>query len=350
MKRLLTLPLLLLSLFVCAQQTSRLIAGQSKPYRLLHPDNILYVDTLPGGEYRIWAVTIDSVLIKPHQMKWMRDSVVMIGNQRYVQLAGAYSNPTWVNSLSAGKVFGLSSVATTGDYGDLTNKPNLSLYYLNSNPSGYISGITGSLVTGALGYTPVNPNGTSAQYIAGDGTKPTFPTIPTNTNQLTNGAGFITSVPAQSFSSLTGKPTTLSGYGITDAYPLSGNPSGFLTSMPSGTISTTARTLNSNFTISSTKEARVSYSVLISVTNPLLAGNSTASAFLEYSTNAGSSWNIVSQASNSSGVALAVAIAITNIQTSVLSGVIPANALVRIRTTASGTSSVSFVSSQEVVY
>lgn len=33
------------------------------------------------------------------------------------------------------------------------------------------------------------------------------PTIPTNTNQLTNGAGFITSVPAQSWSSITGKPT-----------------------------------------------------------------------------------------------------------------------------------------------
>jgi hypothetical protein len=32
------------------------------------------------------------------------------------------------------------------------------------------------------------------------------------------------------FASITSKPTTLSGYGITDAYPLSGNPSGFLTS------------------------------------------------------------------------------------------------------------------------
>jgi len=48
----------------------------------------------------------------------------------------------------------------------------------------------------------------------------------------TNPAGYISSVPAQSFSSLTGKPTSLSGYGITDAYPLSGNPSGFITSVP----------------------------------------------------------------------------------------------------------------------
>lgn len=38
------------------------------------------------------------------------------------------------------------------------------------------------------------------------------------------------------FSALTGKPTTLTGYGITDAYPLTGNPSGFLTSVSSAQI------------------------------------------------------------------------------------------------------------------
>jgi len=38
------------------------------------------------------------------------------------------------------------------------------------------------------------------------------------------------------FASLTSKPTTLSGYGITNAYPLSGNPSGFLTSEVDGSV------------------------------------------------------------------------------------------------------------------
>ena len=33
-------------------------------------------------------------------------------------------------------------------------------------------------------------------------------------------AGYLTSVPAQSFASLTGKPTTIAGYGITDALQL----------------------------------------------------------------------------------------------------------------------------------
>lgn len=40
---------------------------------------------------------------------------------------------------------------------------------------------------------------------------------PTKLSQFTNDSGFITSVPAQTWDSITGKPTTLDGYGITDA-------------------------------------------------------------------------------------------------------------------------------------
>ena len=200
-----------------------------------------------------------------------------------------------------------------------------------------------------------------------------------------NPNGYISSVPAQSFTSLTGKPTTLSGYGITDAYPLSGNPAGFLTSEVDGSIineiqtlsrvgdslvlssqtakvyaplgnfnptinNAVARTLNSNYTVSTTKNTFVSYAISLSVTNPLLAGASTASVFLEYSTNGGSSWLLVNQAVNTSSVALAVAIAITNVQTSTLAGYIPANALVRLRTTTSGTASVSYMGGQETTF
>jgi len=87
------------------------------------------------------------------------------------------------------------------------------LYYpLTGNPSGFLSSITSSQINIALGYTPYNGS--------------------------TNPNGYISFVPAQSFSSLTGKPTTLSGYGIVDAYPLTGNPSGFLTSITLGQITT----------------------------------------------------------------------------------------------------------------
>jgi fibronectin-binding autotransporter adhesin len=45
-----------------------------------------------------------------------------------------------------------------------------------------------------------------------------------------NDAGNAITLDSLAWSKITSTPTTLSGYGITDAYPLSGNPSGFLTS------------------------------------------------------------------------------------------------------------------------
>ena len=39
-----------------------------------------------------------------------------------------------------------------------------------------------------------------------------------NVSQFTNDASYLTSVPAQTFASLTSKPTTIAGYGITDAF------------------------------------------------------------------------------------------------------------------------------------
>ena len=77
------------------------------------------------------------------------------------------------------------------------------------------------------------------------------PTLPTNVSDLTNDSGYLTSVPAQTFASLTGKPTTIAGYGITDSVtPTSShtftnksgnisqwtNDSGYLTSVPAQTF------------------------------------------------------------------------------------------------------------------
>lgn len=165
------------------------------------------------------------------------------------------------NSTSLWKAFSLPPVTiqqtdfnqtdnTAQNY--LVNKPTLLSQFTN-DPS-FISGITSTMIGTALGFTPVSPSSLSAVASS----------IPTNNNQLTNGsnfitgltfaqvtskpttltgfgitdgysnsnpAGYISSVPPQTFSSITSKPTTIGGYGITDAYPLSGNPSGFLTSI-----------------------------------------------------------------------------------------------------------------------
>lgn len=219
--------------------------------------------------------------------------------------------------------------------------------YNATNPSGYITGINSGNVITALGYTPINPNGTNSQYIAGDGSKINFPSIPTNTNQLTNGANFINQSGARTAISLT--TVGSSGNATYD------NTTGVL-NIPNYTQSSktfnnnVSRNLNSNFTISTTRDALVTYSISLSVTNPLLAGSSSANAFLEYSTDGGVNWIIVSNITNSSSVALAVTIALTQPNTFILNGSVPANALVRIRTTTSGTASATFVRAQEVLY
>ena len=81
-------------------------------------------------------------------------------------------------------------------------------------------------------------NGTTSQYIRGDGSLATYTTYSLmslaelntgtattnrvvnskNLNDWLNGKGYALSNHAHTFASLTSKPTLLSGYGITDAY------------------------------------------------------------------------------------------------------------------------------------
>ena len=137
--------------------------------------------------------------------------------------------------------------------------------------------------------------GTTSQYFRGDLSLSAFPTIPTNTNQLTNGAGYITSytetdpifsawnkstgisitksqisdfptIPAAQVNSdwnsasgvsqILNKPTTLSGYGITDtpwtAYiPLTGSSS------VTGAITSSSTFTATNFILSSDKRLKM---------------------------------------------------------------------------------------------
>lgn len=112
-------------------------------------------------------------------------------------------------------------------------------------------------------------------------------------------------------------------------------------------INTVTRTTNSTYTISP-KQATLYYSVTCTVTNPLLIGTSTATAFLEYSTNGGSTWTSANTNGASSGVGITVTIQLTSGQTGGLIGVVPGGATVRVRTTTTGSASVSSAVGQEV--
>jgi len=154
---------------------------------------------------------------------------------------------------------GLSAVASTGAYSDLTGTPTIPTNNNElTNGAGYItdysvtqgdvtahqaalsiteSQITdlGSYITASSTDTLTNKSGNISQWTNDSGYS-TFsgsytdltnkPTIPTNNNELTNGAGYLTSV---AFADVTSKPTTIAGYGITDAFDgayssLSGTP------------------------------------------------------------------------------------------------------------------------------
>lgn len=178
-----------------------------------------------------------------------------------------------------------------------------------------------------------------------------------NTISLSNGGGSVV-VPSNNYTA--GTAISIASNVITNTAPdqtvvlTAGNRISIAGTYPNFTISyieptatIVTRSVNSNFTISTTKQATVYYSVTCSVTNPLLVGTSTAMAYLEYSINAGSTWLLPSQNGNSSGVGLTVTLQLTNGQTGVLAGTIPANALVRIRTAVTGTGSAVFVTGQE---
>jgi len=110
----------------------------------------------------------------------------------YASLTGSPSIPTDVSQLTDSSSLLVHTTAFSGVYTDLTSKPTT---------------IAGYGITDAFDSSNAFP------YANLTGT----PTLPTAVSDLTNDSGFISSVPAQTFASLTSKPTTLAGYGITDA-------------------------------------------------------------------------------------------------------------------------------------
>ena len=180
-----------------------------------------------------------------------------LGNRLRVDTAA--QGLTSTQKTNAKTNLGLATVASTGAYSDLTGTPTIPTNNTQlTNGAGYITDYSvtegdvtahqaalsitesqisdlGSYITASSTDTLTNKSGNISQWTNDSGYS-TFsgsytdltnkPTIPTNNNELTNGAGYLTSV---AFADVTGKPTTIAGYGITDAFDgayssLSGTP------------------------------------------------------------------------------------------------------------------------------
>jgi hypothetical protein len=160
------------------------------------------------------------------------DTVLVGVGKLQAQVNAKQNSITSSNKLSASLVSGLATVATTGSYSDLINQPTIptKVSELN-NDSGFITGITSSDVTTALGYTPYNssnPSGYQANVIETvkvNGTAQTVTSkavdisVPTNTNQLTNGAGFITSSALSGYQTTANLVTSVSSSSTDTQYP-----------------------------------------------------------------------------------------------------------------------------------
>lgn len=104
-----------------------------------------------------------------------------------------------------------------------------------------------------------------------------------------------------------------------------------------------------NFTLSATRNAWVSYSFSLRASTVALAASSESIARLGYSMDGGSTWRYISEAALESTTGLTVSVGeVTDIRGSV-SGFIPAGAVVKIFPTANATGSVNLLSYQEVL-
>jgi len=299
------------------------------------------------------------------------------------QAAGAYltseSDPVWSAAAS----------------GYRTKTQNDGLYYSISNPAGYISGISWAGVTGKPSFATV---ATTGQYGDLIGQPVLFsgayndltgkPTIPTNTNQLTNGAGYLTTVPAQTWASITGKPSfaavaTSGAYADLTGTPTIPDVSGKLNisdttgkwkpasytaptytagsgiaitggvisntyTIPAPAFSTPTRALNTGFQPSATRAALVSYSVTLTTAISLLNLNSSATAFLEISPN-NSTWTTINSAGITRTLSVAITLGINETSYYNLQCAVPAGYYVRIRTVTAGGGTATYGSGQETL-
>jgi hypothetical protein len=223
----------------------------------------------------------------------------------------------------------------------LLNKVTISGSY--SNPP-WITDLAQSKIT----YT-----GTTAQYLRGDGSIVTFPTLTSGTvtslgltsSDITiGGSSPITSSGTYTLT----LPVVNSNVGTFNG-PYTVNAKGLVTGAVNITYNTPTRVLsttgsNNTFTISATKGARVNYTINFSVS--LLLSNSNGQVDLDYSTDGGSNWINVSSISLVYGGSISV----TSNENKILSGEIPPNALARLNRSQNTNTTITLTARQQEVY
>lgn len=267
--------------------------------------------------------------------------------------SGSQVNSDWASTSGVSQVLNkpsFAAVATSGDYSDLYGTPSIPAAQINSdwsaasgvgeilnkpstlagygitdaypaigNPSGFLTGITGAQVAGALGFTPYSAS---------------------------NPSSFVGQSGARSSISLTTAGSGAATYS---------NSTGILnvpTYVPPARIqSSVTRALNSAFQVSATRDAQVSYSVQCTITASITGGQS-CDIILEIATDAAFTAGVQTIGIIGTGQTYTLAVAIQGVQpqTAQVVGYVPAGYYVRLRTVnISGSPTYAYRAGQEVL-
>lgn len=222
--------------------------------------------------------------------------------------------------------FGVSGYLLTA-----CNKLNSTLALDSSSKLGVVPGTFATPASVAAAYQ-TKLAGTTAQYVRGDGTLATFPTLtngPKGDTGDTGPAGPTGATGAtgpQGPTGAAGANGTNGATGPTGATGATGPA--IVTSQSSAT-----RSLNSAFQVNPTRAALVYYSVRVTTTVSI-GSNQDGDVVLEIASDSGFTTNVQTIAIGENGQTVTLAIALNSVQaqTMVVSGYVPAGYYVRIRT------------------
>lgn len=278
-------------------------------------------------------------------------NTISVNTSDIMTVSNANSSIASLNSEINGKVPNARTITINGVTQDLSNnrtwtidKSSVGLGNVDntSDANKPISTATQTAITNGLATKQntlsLTTTGTGAASLVGSTLN--IPTPVINTYTAGAGIGITSNVITNTAPDQVVTLTAGNRISITGTYP------NFTIGYIEPIINQVTRSVNTNYTIG-TRQATVFYSIPVTATNPLLVGTSVGTAFLEYSVNSGTSWTTALSTSASSSVGLSVTIQLTTGGSNLLSGNIPANALVRIRTTTNGTATVGNAVGQE---
>lgn len=291
-----------------------------------------------------------------------------------VATSGAYADLSGAPAIPSAQIN--SDWSAASGVSEILNKPTTlagygitDAYPASGNPSNFLTGVTGSQVIAALGFTPYNSANTS-NFVSQSGARAaiSLTTIGTSGAATYNSGTGVLNIPAYAGNVGTVTSVTagsgLSGGAITGAGTISmpaigtsGSYSGVSTDsqgrVSAGTNrsqSAVSRTLNAAYQISATRDVMAFYSVQITVTASI-SGGQNGEVVLEMSTDNTFATGVQTVAVAGVGQTYTLAVALQGVQpqTTQLAGYIPAGYYARLRTVSvTGTPTFVLRAAQEV--